>query len=144
LKITAVLLVVLALYGAALAQAAAPLQASDAWLRATPGIQVAAVYLTLSNHGTQALSVVGVHCPLAAQAMIHETQLNGTTSSMRPHESVVVAPGSSVRLAPGGLHVMLMDLKHALQAGEEVPLELLLSDGSKVAVTAHVRALVPE
>jgi copper(I)-binding protein len=144
LKIIAVLLVVLALCGAAVARADAPLQASDAWLRATPGTQVAAAYLTLTNHGTQALTVVAVHCPLAAQAMIHETRLSGTTSTMRPHESVLVAPGSSVRLAPGGLHVMLMGLQHALRAGEEVPLELLLSDGSKLAVTAHVRALVPE
>lgn len=144
MKITAVLLLVLTLLGGAIARAAAPLQASDAWLRATPGTQVAAAYLTLTNSGTQPLTVTGVQCPLAAQAMIHETQLSGTTSTMRPRESVVIAPGSSVRFAPGGLHVMLVGLKHALRAGDEVPLELLLSDGSKLAVTAHVRALVPE
>jgi copper(I)-binding protein len=144
LKIPAVLSLVLVLLGGAVARAAAPLEVSDAWLRATPGTQVAAAYLTLTNRGTQPLTVTGVHCPLAEQAMIHETQLSGTTSTMRPRETVVVAPGSSLRFAPGGLHVMLVGLTHALQAGDEVPLEVLLSDGSRIAVTARVRPLVPE
>ena len=38
----------------------APLIAHDAWVRATPGVDVAAAYLTLHNGGTRAVVVIGV------------------------------------------------------------------------------------
>jgi len=130
----------------AFAALAAPpaLHATQAWIRATPGTDVAAAYLTLTNTGSQPVTVVGVRSSMAAQAMIHETRLVGSTSSMRPRESLLVAPGATVRLAPDGLHVMLHGLSHPLKAGDEVPLVLLLGDGGTVTVTAHVRPLDQE
>jgi len=127
------------------AVAATPaLRATQAWIRATPGTDVAAAYLTLTNTGTQPITVVGVRSSVAADAMIHETKLVGATSSMRPRESLLIAPGATVRLAPDGLHVMLHGLSHVLKAGDEVPLVLLLADGGTVTLTAHVRALDQE
>jgi hypothetical protein len=76
--------------------------------------------------------------------MIHETQLVGGVSTMRPHEPLVIAPGASVELAPGGLHVMLHDLAHPLAVGEQVPLELLLEGGGRLEVSARVRPLGAE
>ena len=118
-----------------------PLLASAAWLRATPGTDVAAVYLTLHNTGSEPVTVVAVRSPLAQDAMIHESQLSGTQSSMRPRAQLSVGPGQTVRLAPGGLHVMLHGLAHALRPGDEVPLVLLLADGATLSVSAHVRPL---
>ena len=120
------------------------MRATQAWIRATPGTDVAAAYLTLTNTGTQPVTVVGVRSSAAAQAMIHETKLSGSTASMRARESLLIAPGATVRLAPDGLHVMLQGLSHALKAGDAVPLVLLLGDGSTLAITAHVRALDQE
>ena len=134
----------LALFALATIAATPALRATQAWIRATPGSDVAAAYLTLTNTGTQPVTVVGVRSSVAAQAMIHETKLLSATSSMRPRESLLIAPGATVRLAPEGLHVMLHGLSHVLQAGEEVPLVLLLADGGTVALTAHVRALNQE
>jgi copper(I)-binding protein len=138
------LIAALALFALAASAATPTLRATQAWIRATPGTDVAAAYLTLTNSGTQPVTVVGVRSSMAAQAMIHETRLVGSTSSMRPRDSLLVAPGATVRLAPDGLHVMLHGLSHALKAGDEVPLVLLLGDGGTVAVTAHVRALDQE
>jgi periplasmic copper chaperone A len=126
--------------GGALAQAPA-LTAQDAWIRATPGTDVAAAYLTLHNGGPRALVVIGVRSPRAAQAMIHETSVSNGESHMRAHEQLRVEPGQTVRLAPGGLHIMLHMLTGALRPGEQVPLELLLEGGGSVTVTARVRAL---
>jgi copper(I)-binding protein len=126
-------------------RAAAPaLSAADAWVRATPGAEVAAAYLTLRNGGAQPITIVGVRSPLAGMAMIHETKLVGTQSTMRAHEQLRLAPGETVRLAPGGLHVMLHMLAHPLKAGDEVPLVLLLEDGGTLEVTARVRPLGQE
>jgi periplasmic copper chaperone A len=129
---------------AAAAPPAAPLTVSDAWVRAIPGANVAAAYMTLHNGGREPLKVLAVRSPLAAMAMIHETQLTNGVSTMRPHEPLLIAPGASVTLAPGGLHVMLHDLTRPLAVGDEVPLEISLEGGARVAFSARVRPLSAE
>jgi len=67
--------------------------------------------------------------------------LHNGLSSMRPHEPLTVAPGATVSLAPGGLHIMLSMLAHPLRPGERVPLTLLLAGGGTLEVSALVRPL---
>jgi len=123
------------------AAAPAALTAQDAWIRATPGVDVAAAYLTLHNAGTQTVVVTGVRSPAAESAMIHETTLSNGESTMRPRESLRIAPGETVRFAPGGLHVMLHGLKRPLAVGDEVPVTVLLEGGGSVTAMARVRPL---
>lgn len=123
---------------------APPLNVADAWVRATPGADVAAAYMTLHNAGTQPLRIVAVRSGVAAHAMIHETRLENGQSIMRAREPLDIAAGATVKLTPGGLHVMLTALAHPLAVGEQVPLELLLEGGARVAVSARVRPLSVE
>jgi copper(I)-binding protein len=120
------------------------LSAQDAWIRATPGIDVAAAYLTLHNGGTQPVVLSGVRSVDAAAAMIHQTMLVNGQSTMRPHEPLRIAPGETVRFAPGGLHIMLHGLKRPLAPGDEVPLVLLLEGAGNLTVMARVRALADD
>jgi copper(I)-binding protein len=129
--------------GAAPPVQAGALSAQEAWIRAVPGSDVAAAYLTLHNSGTQPVVVVGVRSPAAGMAMIHETALVNGKSTMRPHERLRIGAGETVRLAPGGLHIMLQNLNRTLAPEDEVPLVLLLEGGS-VEVIAHVRPLGEE
>lgn len=117
------------------------LLATDAWVRVTPGSDVAAAYLTLRNTGKKTVTVVGVDCSDASMAMIHETTVKGGISRMRPHEQLVVPPGATVKLEPEGLHIMLHGVTKPLAPGASVPLVLRLSDGTSVQVTALVRPL---
>jgi copper(I)-binding protein len=127
---------------AAVSAAAPPvLSAQDAWIRATPGVDVAAAYLTLHNAGTQPVVVTGVRSPAAEAAMIHETTLVNGESTMRPHEPLRIAAGETVRFAPGGLHVMLHGLKRPLAVGDEVAVTVLLEGGGSVTAMARVRPL---
>jgi periplasmic copper chaperone A len=116
----------------------------NAWVRATPGAQVAAAYLTLRNVSSSTVTVTGVESPIAGHAMIHETTVQGGQSKMRPHEQLVVAPGMTVKFEPGGLHVMLHDLKQPLTVGQTVPLVITLAGGGTLQVTAAVRPLSAE
>ena len=125
---------------AAVAQQA-PLVAQNAWVRATPGTDVAAAYLTLRNVSTRPVTVTDIESPFAGHAMIHETTTQGGQSRMRPHEQLVVAPGATVKLQPGGLHVMLHELKQPLTVGQSVPLVIKLAGGGTLQVTATVRPL---
>jgi periplasmic copper chaperone A len=145
MRITAAYLLMILTLQALPATAAAPaVTFTDAWMRATPGTEVAAVYLSVRNTGTQALDIVGVHSPRAAAAMIHETRQVGAQSTMRPHEQVHLAAGQTVQFAPAGLHIMLMNLTRPLVAGEQLPLIFEFADGTSVTVRVRVRALGDE
>jgi copper(I)-binding protein len=143
LKLIAGLATLTLLASVAVAQAP-PLVAQNAWVRATPGTDMAVAYLTLRNMSSSAVTVTGVESPVAGHAMIHETTVQGGQSRMRPHEQLVVSPGATVKLEPGGLHVMLHDLKQPLTVGQNVPLVITLAGGGTLHVTAAVRPLSAE
>jgi copper(I)-binding protein len=126
------------------AQPPPTLVVQNAWVRATPGAEVAAAYLTLRNVSSSPVTVTGIESPVAAHAMIHETTVQGGQSKMRPHEQLIVGPGMTVKFEPGGLHVMLHDLKQPLTAGQTVPLVITLAGGGTLQVTAAVRPLSAE
>lgn len=113
----------------------------NAWVRQTPGSEVAAVYLNLRNTSAKPVIVIGVRSPLATHAMIHRTSLVGGQSQMRMKERIVIAPGQTVVLSPGGTHIMLSGVKHGVTIGQTVPIVLLIADGGPLQVAAIVRPL---
>lgn len=115
---------------------------AGAWIRQPPpGADVAAVYLSLQNIGTRAVTLTGIECPLASMAMLHETLESGDQSQMRALTSLALAPGAGVALSPGGKHIMLHGLAHPLQVGERVPIVLVFAGGIRLHATAVVRPL---
>jgi copper(I)-binding protein len=124
------------------ARAATPtLAVTDAWVRAVPGSDVAAAYFTVRNDGPQPLRIESVTSPAATSAMLHDSSVVGGQSTMRPHGQIVLGPGQSLVLRPGGTHLMLMGLVRPLQPGDRVPLVLRLADGEQVSCVATVRPL---
>src|SRR5262249_43661859 len=115
---------------AAQPDAPSPLIATDAWVRVTPGSDVAAAYITLRNTSNKAVTIVGIDSSVATMAMIHETRTEGGVSRMRPHEQLLIPAGKTVKLEPGGLHVMLHGVSQALAPGASVPLVLRLANGT--------------
>lgn len=125
------------------AGAAEPVTVKDAWVRMpAPGQTVAGAYMTLSARSKSAL--VSVASPVAARGELHSMTMESGVMKMRGVERIDVAAGRTVTLEPGGLHVMLVDLKRQLKPGEKVPLTLTVqrADSSLAAFTvqAEVRA----
>ena len=143
MKSTAALAALSLLASLAVAQAP-PLVAQNAWVRVMPAADMAVAYLTLRNVSSNPVTVTGVESPAAGHAMIHETTVQGGQSRMRPREQLVVAPGMTLKFEPGGLHVMLHDLKQPLTVGQSVPLVITLAGGATLKVTAAVRPLSAE
>ena len=105
------------------AGAANSIVAKNVWARATaPGMTNAAVYMDVSSATDAAL--VGVASQAAAGAELHETRLEGGVMKMRPVARVALPARQVVKIAPGGLHIMLVGLKQPLRTGERVPLVL--------------------
>jgi copper(I)-binding protein len=63
---------------------------------------------------------------------------------MFPVDGIDLPANKSVKLAPGGYHVMLMNLKQQLKAGDRVPLKLTFEMADKKRETLDVTAEVRE
>ena len=60
---------------------------------------------------------------------------------MRQIAHIHLPPNKTVSLEPGGLHIMLFDLKAPLKPGDKVPMTLTFKDGSSKEITADVRSV---
>ena len=103
---------------------ATAIRAEQAWARATaPQQKVGGAYVTLISPADDLL--VGVSSPIAGRAEVHEMRMDGNVMRMREVEGGLALPaGKVVALAPGGYHIMLMDLKQPLVAGQVIPMQL--------------------
>lgn len=128
----------LALAGAAHAQ----VTVGEPWVRGTVATQkVTGAFMTLTS-ATDA-KLVEVRSPVAGLVEIHEMAMEGNTMQMRALKDGLPLPaGKAVALKPGGYHVMLMDLKQPIKAGETVPLTLVIVGADKKTQTVEVKASV--
>jgi copper(I)-binding protein len=118
-----------------------PIKVDDAFARAMPpGARTAGAYLAIENRGTQPDRLVSARSPRAAAVELHQTSEQGGVMRMRPVEAVPIAPGQSVKLTPGGLHLMLIDPKPPLKEGEHIPVTLRFERAGDVGVDVTVRS----
>ncbi len=123
------------------AQTTAGVVVSDAWSRPTPpAAGAAAGDLTIDNRRPRPARRIGVPTPVAAEAQIHETLSVDGAMRMREVDGLEMAPGATVRIAPGGMHVMLSGLRAPLEAGATFPLTLRFREAGARTVTVTVRA----
>ncbi len=115
-------------------------QVSEQWASAADG-GMTAVFGTLTNTGHHDVRIVAATSPAAGMVELHEVVSDGSGSkTMQPKAGgLAIAGGATHELAPGGDHLMLMDLKAPLQPGADVPVSLVFEDGSSLPVTAQVR-----
>ncbi|CCD91213.1 conserved exported hypothetical protein [Bradyrhizobium sp. ORS 375] len=114
---------------------------SQPWSRATPGgAKTGAGYLTIQNKGSAPDRLVAVSGDIAGRIEVHEMAVNNGVMTMRPLEKgLEIEPGKTVALAPGGYHLMLMELKSPLKQGDKLPVTLEFEKAGKVAVTLDVQ-----
>ena len=116
---------------------------TQAWARATPaGAKIGGGFLTIENKGTVPDKLIGVSADGAGKIEVHEMAMNDGVMKMRPVEGgLTIDPGKTVKLGPGGLHLMMMDLKGPLKQGDKMPVTLQFEKAGKVAVTLDVQGV---
>lgn len=127
----------------------------DAWTRPSAAAQTtAALYLTIdAGPEPDTLMDVAVDPSVAASASVHETSAGsggdnhdghvGHESSdemvtMEMLDSLPIDAGATVTLQPGGLHIMLNELRKPLRQGERFDIELHFADAGAIVVTVEV------
>lgn len=114
----------------------------DPWVRATVAQQKATgAFMQLTAR--EGSKLVEVRSPVAGVAEVHEMAMEQNVMKMRALPAGLALPaGKTVELKPGGYHVMLMDLKGPVKAGDVVPVTLVFEgkDGRRESV--DIKALV--
>src|SRR5258707_11489148 len=116
---------------------------TQAWSRATPGgAKIGGGYLTIENKGSVADRLIGGSGDVGAKVEVHEMAMNNGVMTMRPvDKGLVIEPGKTVKLAPGGYHLMMFDLKSPLKQGDKVPLTLEFEKAGKVKLSLDVQGV---
>lgn len=100
---------------------------TDHWVRAThPGQSVGAAYMTFKSQEDVTLTHVSASVTKAVE--VHEMKMVNNIMKMRQLPSLHLEKDQAVSLKPGGLHLMLFDLKSPLKPGEKISFELCFED----------------
>lgn len=113
------------------------------WSRATPnGAKVAGGYLTIENRGSAPDRLLSASTDLAKKLEIHEMALSDGVMTMRPVEGgLTVGPGQAIKFAPGGYHLMFLELKAPFRQGEQVPVSLKFEHAGEVKALFEVQGV---
>lgn len=119
---------------------AASLVVLDGWVPVPAGQGPAAVYLTLHNAGATADTLLGLSSSTADEVSLHETVVEGGMARMHPVGPLVLLPGDTLRLRPGGLHGMLMSPRTgALARGGRLSVTIEMAVAGPLRVDLPVR-----
>jgi periplasmic copper chaperone A len=109
------------------------------WARATPrGAKTGAVYLSVINKGSAADRLLSATTPVADKVQFHSVSEENGISHMREMHALDIAPGGKVTFSPGGMHIMLVGLKHPLKQGETFPITLTFEKAGKRELTVPI------
>lgn len=123
----------------AFAQSPTPVRAEGAWVRWLPAGLPAGGYMTLHNDSAQAVALVGASSPDYAEVMLHHSVMRNGTMHMLPVDKVEVPAHGELQFKPGGYHIMLMQARHEVHPGDQVPVILRFADGGQLRVSFEVR-----
>jgi protein SCO1/2 len=112
----------------------------DAWIRETPpGMSMMAGYMELQNNAARPQVLVAASSSGFESVMIHRTIVKDGMAGMAHASQIELAPKASMHFAPGGYHLMLMNPKRALRAGDPVIINLEFRGGLVLPVAFEVR-----
>jgi periplasmic copper chaperone A len=112
------------------------------WSRPTvSGMPIGVAYLSITNQGTQPDRLIAASTPVAARVEFHRSTIEGGMAHMRTVRALVVEPNATITAEPGGLHLMLVDLKSPLVVGTMVPLVLHFETAGEITVQLKVEPM---
>ena len=122
-----------------LAGAADNVLVQDPYVRlAPPNAAATGAFMVIRNTGDKDVKVVKADNPVSKATELHTHLNEGGVMKMRPVPAIEIKAKGEAVLKPGGLHVMMIDLKAPMKEGDLVPITLTFDDGSSKQVDAKV------
>ena len=123
-----------------LAAAADNVSVDNPYVRlAPPSAPTTGAFMVIHNNGDKDIKVLKADNPASRLTELHTHLNEGGVMKMRPVPAIEIKAKGEAVLQPGGLHVMLIDLKAPLKEGDVVPITLGFDDGSSKKVDARVQ-----
>ena len=112
----------------------------NAWVRLPPAANTA-LYMDITNDGSDTIALKGASSDFAATYELHESMMDEGQMVMEkvPGQEIRVAPSTTTKLEPGGLHVMAISVQQPLAVGDEETFTLTFTDGCTKEITAPVK-----
>ncbi|MGA0570416.1 copper chaperone PCu(A)C [Variovorax sp. VNK109] len=121
--------------------AQAQVNVKDPWVRATvPQQQATGAFMQIT--AAKDTRLVSASSPLTPNVEVHEMAMQDNIMRMRQVPSIELPAGKPVDLKPGGYHVMFMNLKAQVKAGDTVPITLVFEDKTGRRETVEIKAPV--
>jgi copper(I)-binding protein len=96
-------------------------------------------YLAITNNGKAPDTLLSAASPAATRITLHQMEMAGGVMRMRTLTSLTIPPGATLKLEPGGYHLMLEGLTRDLKAGQRIPAVLTFARAGNVNVQFQVR-----
>lgn len=103
--------------------------------------ETAALYFALRNRGAAADTLEAIVVEGAGSARIHESGERDGIRIMAPLAALPLPADRITHLAPGGTHVMLLDLARRPVAGDSIVGVLRFRSGREISLRAEVHGL---
>lgn len=114
----------------------------EAWSRPSPmAAGNGAVYMTLMNEGGSDDTLLSAETDVAEVVELHESKIVDDVMKMSPVANIAVPAGGTAKLEPGGLHVMLIDLKEELKPGNKISLTLNFETSGPMTIEAEIHEM---
>jgi copper(I)-binding protein len=97
--------------------------------------------MTITNNSSKEIIITSVSSGMAGATEIHQMSETNDIMHMAPVSNLHIPIQGDVKLKPGGLHIMLINLKKPVKEGDIVPIRLQFQDGSFIAVHTEVKKL---
>lgn len=145
MKRLSLLLAGLCLSSGVWAAAADQVSVADPYVRlAPPNAPATGAFMVLKNTGDKDVRLLKADNPLSKSTELHNHINDNGVMRMRPVSAVDIKAKGETAMKPGGLHVMLIDMKKPLKEGDVVPITLTFEDGSSKKIDAPVRPIQVE
>jgi periplasmic copper chaperone A len=115
------------------------IEVHSVWMRPAAKGENGAVYFVIHNHSSQTDELISVSSEIAEAAEMHESKMNGDVMQMDQVESVPLEAFTEIEFEPGGLHIMLVDLKQDVRVGDEMDVTLHFKNFEDIKIVVPVR-----
>ncbi|MEX0297766.1 MAG: copper chaperone PCu(A)C [Kordiimonas sp.] len=101
----------------------------------------AAIYLSIHNAGEMDDTLIDVKSDVANMTTLHRSYEEDGIMRMDHIDVLEIPAGGNAALAPGGYHIMLMQLEAPLKRGEYFPLTLVFENAGDVKVMVKITGI---